>query len=421
PVYEYQDECGNAYYAVTCVATDECGNTASQTYYVSIYDETAPVLDNTPGDLTLTCEDEIPAAAVCTATDNCDPNPVITYDEQCYGECPEPGVDNNMCDLVNPAYPAVEDACNYPINWAVVMFNVPSAYKYYQLVSGEFVDNGDGTAHISAVVQSVTYPSGGFIIDVQLEDGMDWTAFDNLPWFTNYKADCIDVGDNYLDWMYFFINNASTFTGWGSFEGSFLEISHAPSNKAYGYQVGVGANNYNENYGSGGWFKHVGTLVNSETEFEMSTNGAGDLAFEHDCCPDYEIHRTWCAEDCTGNMTCWTQIITIGEGVQGPLVTEGGQEVAVKPIEGNFDIVSVSPNPAKDQTTIEFSSKVNTTLTMDVFDMSGRKIGQLYYGVVEAGQSYKVSFDTNRLEDGIYNVRLFSTDDAKVKRLIIAR
>jgi len=423
-------DCPQEYVIVrTWYGTDNCGNVGSDTNTYTIYDNEAPVLVNCPDDLELDCEDEIPAPAVCVATDNCDPDVVVTYSEQCYGECPIPGQeeDSTNCDLLTPAFPAVESDCNYPVNWAMVLFNVPTAYKYWQIdpsAPGQFVDNGDGTATITASMFNVTNPNGGFFVSVLLENGMDWPTFDSQPYYTNYKSDCVDVGTNYLDWLYYYMSSSSTLTGWGDYEGSFINLAHAPSNLAFAYQIGLGANNFNENYGSGGWFTHDGVLVDDSNELELDVDGAGDIAFEHNCCNDYTLVRTWCAEDCAHNMDCCTQVIVVGNGgtANPPVVDPGVENPGIeKPIDGNFEIMGVSPNPAKDQTTIEFTAVVNNTLTMDVYDMAGRKIAQLYHGKVEAGQTYRVSFDTNSLEDGLYNIRLFSLNDARVKRLIIAR
>jgi len=417
--YEFVDECGNAYYTVVYTATDECGNQSFLAYTVFVNDNTEPVLSDTPANLVLDCQDEAPAAPVVTATDNCDDDVVVEYNEQFYGDVPEPGSEGD-CSLLTPAFPAVDSDCNYPVNWAMIMFNVPNAYKYYQLLEGEYIDNGDGTATITATLFNVNNPNGGFYVNVLLENGMDWPTFDSQPYYTNYKSDCVEVGVNYLDWLYYYMSNSSTLTGWGDYEGSFINLAHAPSNLAFAYQVGFGANNFNENYGSGGWFTHDGFIVDASTQSELEVNGAGDLAFEHNCCPDYTIVRTWCATDCSDNTTCWSQTISFDDLTPAAPGTEENPGVE-KPVEGSFDIVSVNPNPTKDNAFISFTSTINNTLTMDVFDMAGRKIGQLFHGTVKAGETVNVNFETGNLEDGIYNIRLFSLNDMEVKRVIVER
>jgi hypothetical protein len=67
----------NTQFIKTCVATDECGNSASSTTVITIVDATAPVLIGVPSDMTLECDQDTPNAIVF-ATDNCDDDIVIT-------------------------------------------------------------------------------------------------------------------------------------------------------------------------------------------------------------------------------------------------------------------------------------------------------------------------------------------------------
>lgn len=63
----------------TWTATDACGNTSSKTQTITVQDTQAPVLSAAPADVTVECS-AVPAAAVLTATDNCDA-PTVTYAE----------------------------------------------------------------------------------------------------------------------------------------------------------------------------------------------------------------------------------------------------------------------------------------------------------------------------------------------------
>ncbi|MBL7796418.1 MAG: HYR domain-containing protein, partial [Saprospiraceae bacterium] len=54
------------------VATDLCGNTAEHWQTITVNDDEAPVLSSTPFDVNVDCSQDVPAAPVVTATDNCD-------------------------------------------------------------------------------------------------------------------------------------------------------------------------------------------------------------------------------------------------------------------------------------------------------------------------------------------------------------
>ncbi len=65
----------------TWTVTDSCGNSASASQQIVVVDQTSPVISNMPADVTIGCLDT-PTVDYPTATDNCDPNPSITYSDQ---------------------------------------------------------------------------------------------------------------------------------------------------------------------------------------------------------------------------------------------------------------------------------------------------------------------------------------------------
>ncbi|MBC9915503.1 gliding motility-associated C-terminal domain-containing protein, partial [Chitinophaga varians] len=66
--------CGNNYRIIrTWTAKDACGNIATMKQVVTVQDTTRPVIMPAPADVTIYCQDPIPAPVTLTATDNCDP------------------------------------------------------------------------------------------------------------------------------------------------------------------------------------------------------------------------------------------------------------------------------------------------------------------------------------------------------------
>ena len=77
----------------TWTATDRCGNETVEEQVLSITvtvrDEVPPVLIGVPADVDASC-DAIPAPETVTATDNCDPLPVVDFVEtRTDGSCPD--------------------------------------------------------------------------------------------------------------------------------------------------------------------------------------------------------------------------------------------------------------------------------------------------------------------------------------------
>jgi len=63
----------------TWTAIDDCGNSSSGTQLLTIEDTSSPILINVPSDLNITCGELPPPAPIIMATDNCDPNVIVTF------------------------------------------------------------------------------------------------------------------------------------------------------------------------------------------------------------------------------------------------------------------------------------------------------------------------------------------------------
>jgi hypothetical protein len=73
----------------TWTAVDACGNEVTHTQTITVDDQTAPVFnEELPADAEYECLDEVPAAAELTATDNCDGDVDVNFEETVEGECP---------------------------------------------------------------------------------------------------------------------------------------------------------------------------------------------------------------------------------------------------------------------------------------------------------------------------------------------
>ncbi|MFK8055683.1 MAG: gliding motility-associated C-terminal domain-containing protein [Saprospiraceae bacterium] len=84
---EQDEECGKTI-TRTWVASDDCGNTSSETQLIIIRDTQLPVLSGVPTSAQINCDDAIPTATV-TATDNCTQVVDIVLEEfEIPGGCP---------------------------------------------------------------------------------------------------------------------------------------------------------------------------------------------------------------------------------------------------------------------------------------------------------------------------------------------
>lgn len=406
-------------------AIDACGNVSAPFIQnISFEDTTEPILSGCPEDLVLACDDNIPAPAVVTAFDSCDDEDVLVYYEQTFvGDAPAEGSIAD-CNLITPVRPA-GNPCGYPTDWAMVIFQLPANNRYYAVDGGSLVQYPDNTIHLTATMRSTTNSANGWNVDVTFAGNMDWETWSSQSFPTGFKDDCGGISENHPNWHYFLMTPGANaeLVGFGDFTGSMLNLTHAPSNNYFGFQLGDGANNYNAaDNGFGGWFSYSGVFrANANAPF-TNISGSGDFAFELDCCPDYEIVRQWTAVDCSGNSSTCMQTISFSASVAGNEDMTDQNDLN-EALAGNHSEseMGVSPNPSNSQTTFRFSvAKVDKT-SFEILDMTGKKVADLYTGTPEAGEVYSVNYDVRNLAPGVYMFRLINGFDVKIDRLVVGK
>ena len=83
------DGCGGKSITRTWIANDACGNSSSASQSINSVDNEAPVISGLPGLIEVDCGND-PDFGTPTVTDNCDAEPVLTYDDQTVsGDCPQ--------------------------------------------------------------------------------------------------------------------------------------------------------------------------------------------------------------------------------------------------------------------------------------------------------------------------------------------
>ena len=79
--------CANTYTITrTWTAIDNCGNTDTESQIVSVVDNTIPILNGIPSDITVSC-DNVPSAPIVTATDNCSTGLIVDFSESSGSGC----------------------------------------------------------------------------------------------------------------------------------------------------------------------------------------------------------------------------------------------------------------------------------------------------------------------------------------------
>jgi hypothetical protein len=426
------DSCGNGTILVMYTLTDECGNEAYASYQIVIEDNVDPEFTTSVSDIVLNCNQSIPAPASMEATDNCG-NPVrIMFEEYTTGgaEMPEGAV--SACQLITPAIAQATGCQSYyqNKNWALWLGSLSSAHRYFQVSSGNLYTMADGSLLLQANMVNTSNPSyGGFTVNVKFANGLDWAAWSNQAFPTSYKADCGGVGANHTSWVYYLLQNTpgAELVGYGAYQGSALDLSHAPANKYFGFQLGNGANNLTPGEGLGGWFNFSGTMVftapggsSTTTLLTPNTVSAGDFAFNLDCCPRTVTHRCWTAIDCSQNSTTVCQVIRyVGTGNAVGNLHDNPSQIASE-VAGDKVVVEVSPNPAVDMTQFSFQAIESGKASLVIYNMAGAVVARVPEMKVEAGVKYKVPYAVNHLAAGLYTIQLNNENSSDITRLMIS-
>ncbi|MBP5455534.1 MAG: T9SS type A sorting domain-containing protein, partial [Paludibacteraceae bacterium] len=94
----------------------------------------------------------------------------------------------------------------------------------------------------------------------------------------------------------------------------------------------------------------------------------------------------------------------------------GTNEVFVE--ENSYQLSQNQPNPANDETTINFSLAQNSFVTIELYNSIGVKVKDIVSGEYSAG-SHSLTFSVNKLPQGIYFYVMNATDFVASKRLIV--
>jgi hypothetical protein len=358
--------------------TDACGNSASVSQNVVVMNSGGPAFLTEPADVTVDCN-TIPQVPQIQANDACGNLLPVVFDEQVAVLTN----DTSVCTLNNthgvggdvvvwiPSLPGIDD--NF------VFGNTP----------GTMVELPDGTLHITGNVFNPLNASQGWSIDVYLGNKKNWAQWSALGRW--YKDDMNVAGSNYLDWSYYELLPTSRLIGTGAFAGAVLNLTHAPANLFYGFQLGVGANNHNGEYGLSGWFNYTGNFNNAQV------SGPGDLMTENQCCPEQQITRTWTAIDCAGNEIVHTQNIHVV-----PTFTPGAVASSSEQTQSTFDVTGSGGT----QFNLRFMLNESGPVRIEMFNAQGQFIATVYTGTAQVGTAYSITYPKDGLTNGTYFFKL---------------
>ena len=102
------------------------------------------------------------------------------------------------------------------------------------------------------------------------------------------------------------------------------------------------------------------------------------------------------------------------------IVANSTSEVSVS-MPSNIEIVGAYPNPFNPSTTVSISVDNATAATIMAYDISGRVVGVVFDGVLDAGMS-SVTWNASSLPSGAYILKLSTPDgSASMQKVMLMK
>jgi hypothetical protein len=93
-------------------------------------------------------------------------------------------------------------------------------------------------------------------------------------------------------------------------------------------------------------------------------------------------------------------------------------------VPGSYSLSQNYPNPFNPSTSITFSVSTAGLVKLEVFNMLGQKVGEIFNGPAEAGRSYSVKFDGSAVPSGVYFYHLSTSSSSRltgIRRMVLIK
>lgn len=375
-------KCANFYTRTkTWIAVDACGNLSSKvTQTINVLDNTPPSI-NCPAPIVLGCNAAIPAPdpSAISASDNCAGNITIEF--------------------VSDGTPTTSSAC---------IETIKRTYRAIDACGNETTCTQSISRTVDEIPPVLTCPA-----DVQIECNAS-TAPVNTETATatdNCSVQVTFSDETYSQNCYSYITRTWTATdlcgNTATCEQHIVIADRTPP-------VFVCTSSVQLTCGAAIPTPVVTDNCSGLSEIQLFFN---DAFVTGGCQGSTNRTRTWTAIDASGNRsTCIQQISFVSARPASKEVT--GMKGAT--INSDFQIAAY-PNPFNSKVTIEFIPKTSMTVKLEIYNLSGEKISELYSGQAEADKAYKFDFKGDNIAQGIYFYKLSANGKTYTKKLIFIK
>lgn len=86
-----------------------------------------------------------------------------------------------------------------------------------------------------------------------------------------------------------------------------------------------------------------------------------------------------------------------------------------------FDLSVAYPNPSNRAVTVGMTLEQSRTVSIEVFDVTGRRVAVLHEGVLSAGNDHRFVLDDDALPGGVYLIRATAGEETVERRVTLVR
>lgn len=96
-------------------------------------------------------------------------------------------------------------------------------------------------------------------------------------------------------------------------------------------------------------------------------------------------------------------------------------EIRADEIPKTYTMSAAYPNPFNPQTTFSFGVTEAQEVTIEVYNLLGRRVAELFKGPMKANKSYKLTFEAAGMQNGLYLIRAAGSDFVATQRVTLLK
>lgn len=230
----------------------------------------------------------------------------------------------------------------------------PWSFVFTDAIFDQFIWDGpaqliqqDGSATITGNIVNRTNKKMGFVVNIKLVNKQDWQSWNakGRTYFAITLESIRAAKANYKNWSFWELSEDSYLQGTGDLSGR-VSIQQIPKNFQIGFQLGIGANGWDDDNGMSGKFSYNGTLLHKGVKKKV--NGIATMNVD--------------AEPCTAKCE--------------PIINAVAFAAANMPVQSDRLVseenkFSVYPVPARSQLTIALGSAVSGQYQVNFLNNQG--------------------------------------------------